>query len=53
LRQQQRIARAASLFVAGKPVLAQSPMRFDIVTVSPRAIPRHIRDAFRPQATRS
>jgi putative endonuclease len=49
-RQQQRIARAASLFVAGKPVLAQSPMRFDIVTVSPRAIPRHIRDAFRPHA---
>ena len=47
-RQQQRIARAASLFVAGKPVLARSPIRFDIVTVSPRAMPRHIRDAFRP-----
>lgn len=47
-RQQQRIARAASLFVAGKPHLAQRPMRFDIVTVAPRALPRHIRDAWRP-----
>jgi putative endonuclease len=47
-RQQQRIARAASLFVANKPALAQRPVRFDIVTVSPRALPRHIRDAWRP-----
>src|SRR6185436_11028852 len=39
-RQQARIARAASLFVAGKPQLAAAPMRFDIVTVSPRALPR-------------
>jgi putative endonuclease len=47
-RQQQRIARAAALFVAGKPGLARAAMRFDIVTVSPRALPRHIRDAWRP-----
>ena len=46
--QQARIARAASLFVAGKPQLARAPMRFDIVTVTPRALPRHIRDAWRP-----
>lgn len=46
LRQQQRIARAAALFVAGKPGLARAAMRFDIVTVSP--LPRHIRDAWRP-----
>jgi putative endonuclease len=45
-RQQQRIARAANLFVAGKPALARSAMRFDIVTVAP--LPRHIRDAWRP-----
>lgn len=45
-RQQQRIARAASLFVASKPALARRPMRFDIVTVAP--LPRHIRDAWRP-----
>ncbi|HXC57545.1 MAG TPA: YraN family protein [Rhizomicrobium sp.] len=47
-RQQARIARAASLFVAGKPGLARAAMRFDIVTVSPRTLPRHIRDAWRP-----
>jgi len=47
-RQQQRIARAASLYVANKPDLARAAMRFDIVTVSPRALPRHIRDAWRP-----
>lgn len=45
-RQQQRIARAANLFVAGKPALARAAMRFDIVTVAP--LPRHIRDAWRP-----
>ncbi len=47
-RQQQRIARAAQLFVAGKPALAQRPMRFDIVAVAPRRLPRHIPDAWRP-----
>ncbi|HEY0301932.1 MAG TPA: YraN family protein [Rhizomicrobium sp.] len=45
-RQQQRIARAAGLFVAGRPALARAAMRFDIVTVAP--LPRHIRDAWRP-----
>ncbi|MEJ1967932.1 MAG: YraN family protein [Rhizomicrobium sp.] len=45
-RQQQRIVRAASLFVAGRPALAAAAMRFDIVTVAP--LPRHIRDAWRP-----
>ena len=47
-RQQSRIARAAALYVAGKPALRDKGMRFDIVTVSPRALPRHIRDAWRP-----
>jgi putative endonuclease len=47
-RQQARIARAASLYVAGRPNLARRGMRFDIVTVSPRTLPRHIRDAWRP-----
>ena len=47
-RQWTRIERAASLFVAGKPKLARAAMRFDIVTISPRAWPRHIRDAWRP-----
>src|ERR1700743_2874595 len=36
-RQRARIERAASLFVANRPALARAAMRFDIVTVSPRA----------------
>jgi putative endonuclease len=47
-RRQARIARAAALYVAGRPGLTNKGMRFDIVTVSPRALPRHIRDAWRP-----
>ena len=47
-RQQSRIARAAALYVAGKPALRDKGMRFDIVTVSPGSLPRHIRDAWRP-----
>ena len=42
------IARAAALYVAGRPGLASKGMRFDIVAVRPRALPRHIRDAWRP-----
>jgi putative endonuclease len=48
-RQQARIARAAFLFLASRPALAQAPVRFDIVTVTPRALPRHRRDAWRPE----
>ncbi len=47
-RQRVRIERAAQVFVAGKPQFARSAMRFDIVTVAPRALPRHIPDAWRP-----
>jgi len=47
-RQRARIERAAMLFVAGRPQLAGALRRFDIVTVSPRALPRHIPDAWRP-----
>jgi putative endonuclease len=47
-RQQARIARAAELYLSARPRLAASPIRFDIVTVSPRALPRHVRDAWRP-----
>jgi len=44
-RQQARIARAASLYLAGRPALARHGVRFDIVAVTP--MPRHFRDAFR------
>jgi putative endonuclease len=46
LRQQTRIARAAELFLAARPALANARFRFDIVTVSPRTLPRHLRDAW-------
>ncbi|HTT96437.1 MAG TPA: YraN family protein, partial [Rhizomicrobium sp.] len=44
-RQRSRIARAAEVYVAGKPELARNGMRFDIVTVHPRRLPRHFPDA--------
>src|SRR6201986_2033853 len=47
-RQQARIARAAELYVAGRPAPANKGRRFDIVTIIPRRLPRHIRDAWRP-----
>lgn len=46
-RQQARIARAASLYLAARPNLAVRGVRYDIVTVAPGALPRHVRDAFR------
>lgn len=45
-RQRARIARAATLFVAGRNNLTRKGMRFDIITVAP--FPRHIPDAWRP-----
>lgn len=47
-RQQARIARAAALFLACRPGLARRGVRFDVVTVSPGTLPRHLRDAWRP-----
>jgi putative endonuclease len=52
-RQQSRIARAASLYLAQRPKLARKGVRFDIVTVASGSLPRHFRDAFRPQDWRS
>jgi len=46
LLQRTRIARAASLYLAGRPALAARGMRFDIVAVA--GIPRHFRDVWRP-----
>lgn len=47
-KQKQRIARAASLYLAAHPRLGKTGTRFDIVTVAPRRLPRHLKDAFRP-----
>jgi len=47
-RQRGRITRAAALYLASRPELARDGARFDVVTVSPRSLPRHLRDAWRP-----
>lgn len=44
LRQRARIARAAELYLAGRP----GAVRFDVVIVVPGRLPRHRRDAWRP-----
>ena len=46
--QQARIARAASLYLAGRPHLSRRGSRFDIVAIAPRALPVHHRDVWRP-----
>jgi len=43
-----RIARAASLYLAGRPHLSRRGSRFDIVAIAPRAWPVHHRDVWRP-----
>lgn len=47
-RQKLRIARAAMLYLATRPGLAKKGVRFDVVTVVPGCLPRHWRDAWRP-----
>ncbi|HEX3810579.1 MAG TPA: YraN family protein [Rhizomicrobium sp.] len=47
-RQLQRIARAAELYLAARPNLGAKGVRFDVVTVAPGGLPRHVRDAWRP-----
>lgn len=47
-RQRQRIARAAEVFLAHHPDLADLECRFDVMLVTPGKPPRHIKDAWRP-----
>jgi len=47
-RQQGRILRAASLYLAGRPGLDRKGVRFDVMAVAPGKLPRHFRDAWRP-----
>ncbi|HKY88015.1 MAG TPA: YraN family protein, partial [Pseudorhodoplanes sp.] len=46
LRQQQRIAAAAAIWLADNASDAQRDMRFDAILVAPRCWPRHIEAAF-------
>jgi putative endonuclease len=47
-RQRQRIAAAATAFMARRPGLQNCGVRFDVVLLAPRQWPRHIIDAWRP-----
>lgn len=49
-RQQERIRRAATAFLARHPQWADHILRFDAVLVAPRRFPRHISDAWRMEA---
>ena len=46
-RQRRRIARAAAAFLAARPDLAALALRFDVMTVAPRRLPRHLAGAWR------
>jgi putative endonuclease len=48
-RQQGRIARAAALYRASHPGLRHKGVRFDAILVAPRRLPRHVKDAWRPE----
>lgn len=48
--QQTRIRNAALAFLARRPDLAGLSLRFDVVLVTPRALPRHLCDAWRDSA---
>lgn len=47
-RQRQRLQRAANHFLARHPHLNNHTIRFDMMLVVPRRLPRHIKDAWRP-----
>ncbi len=47
-RQRARIARAAEAFVAQRRRFADFDIRFDLMTLRPWRLPRHLRDAWRP-----
>jgi len=49
-RQRARIVRALENFLAIHPHLRDKELRFDVMLVAPGGWPRHIRDAWRPEA---
>jgi putative endonuclease len=46
MRQQRRIIAAAQAWLASHPDDANRDMRFDVVLVAPKSLPRHIQAAF-------
>lgn len=47
-QQQQRLERAAAMFLARHPHLAALAVRFDVMVVAPWRWPHHFADAWRP-----
>jgi len=47
-RQRIRIEQAAEFYLRAKPALRHKAVRFDIMLITPRQWPRHVRDAWRP-----
>jgi putative endonuclease len=50
-RQQDRISRAAEVFLAQHRRLVAKGVRFDTIVVSARQWPLHVRDAWRPKSS--
>ena len=48
-RQRRRIERALLYFLAQRPELRELALRFDLMLVTPRRLPRHLADAWRPE----
>ena len=46
-RQRQRIRQAAEIFLQRHASLSSCDCRFDAVLITPKSLPRHIRDAWR------
>jgi putative endonuclease len=49
-RQRDRITRAAALYMAARPALRHNGVRFDAILIAPGRLPRHLKDAWRPEA---
>jgi len=47
-RSRERIARASELYRSTRPALRHKGVRFDVILSLPRRLPRHVRDAWRP-----
>ncbi len=47
LKQRRHIRRAAGAFLSAHPTLTNCDLRFDIILVTPWALPAHITDAWR------
>jgi len=49
-RQRARIERAAEYYLGTHPRLRPRGVRFDVVAIVPKSLPKHLKDAWRPEA---